>query len=382
VAILVSLYTKVDGLYLLLLVLFLRSLLNLHQSGSARDLCLTAVLVGLVASTRYTGGIYILLVPFAFPRGDPKDFLKRTGILLLVSFAAFSQSTPYALINFRLFVDTFRFQLGNFRGPGGVPLPSQPNGFLHYLTTFVPFGIGWPVWIISLLGLLAACFKGDGRERLLALGFFTGYGFMSLADVRWVYYSVTFLPFVLVFFASGLNVLERYLKPVIWKGVIAGTLIHLFLYGSSFAMLYYKKNTRELASDYISRNISPDTPIGIFRSFFWTPGILRQYRSPYPLVLGGTDSTPMYEAVKNFNSAALPRIFVSSEIETGPFFRHRNYFSKEVEAIENLFSRYRVIAEFESRPSFFGIPFWLRNPPDEMLFAAPTITIRELLYER
>jgi hypothetical protein len=239
----------------------------------------------------------------------------------------------------------------------------------------VPFSVGWPAWIVSLIGLSHACLKGGGKERLLALGFILGYGFLALADSRWGYYIISYLPFVLLFFAIGINFLSRTLPEGARYPLLAGIIVYHLAYGIAYAQLYHKPNTRELASHWISKNVETGTSIGIFRNFFWTPGIIRQYKSPYHVIKCGDDMTPLYKAILNFKEIDPPAYFVASELETGTFLRNKGLFKEQNEILNSLNSLYTRVAVFELKPQILGFKFWHRDPPDDMLFAAPTITI-------
>src|SRR5207247_11123324 len=102
-----------------------------------------------------------------------------------------------------------------------------------------------------LVGFLYACMKGGGRERLLVLGFLIGYLFMAGAKVRWAYYSITFLPFVYIFLALGIHSLVRWSGAKNWKPALILTFLYVLCYVISYAKLYWQKNTRDLAIQYI-----------------------------------------------------------------------------------------------------------------------------------
>ncbi|OGR95524.1 MAG: hypothetical protein A2902_01595 [Elusimicrobia bacterium RIFCSPLOWO2_01_FULL_64_13] len=371
----VSLYTKVDGLFLLTLILMAWAFLNLLESDSPRDLMLAGASAGLVASTRYTGGLYIALLPFILWKKDPSRAVRNTCAACAAAFTAFAVTTPYAVLDLKLFLKTFFFQFHNFAASASVPVPPQPNGFWDYLSYFVPFSLGWPVWLVSLAGLGAAVLRGSVKERFVAGGLALGFSFLALADARWAYYIVLYLPFVLILFARGMKMLEENLPRWPFRVIAAGILLYQFSYGWAFARLYSLPNPRELAERWLADDAREGASVGILRSFYWTPGVLRRADSPYRVVSADEGSRQTWEAAANLGKMEKADYFVTSELELGPFLRQPDFFAGQASAIGSFLSGYDEAASFVLRPRLLGFSFWKRKPPDDMLFPAPTITI-------
>ena len=102
--------------------------------------------------------------------------------------------TKKNFLNFPLFFEALKEQFSALSGGIGLWDLQQPNGFWRYGTFYIPFGMGWPCWILSLLGVgvavaSVAVRKENARPLVLCLVSFVlmAYHFKSrhvLSDVQ------------------------------------------------------------------------------------------------------------------------------------------------------------------------------------------------------
>ena len=375
----ISHYAKVDALLVPLVIILLHFCLDLLEKPQFKNAVKCGFVTGLLASTKYNAGIFLLVPLSLMVLNLSQNFKERMRLslaIVLFSLIAFILTTPYSLLDWPLFISCVMTQF-SLVGGTGIWEVSTSYPSLRYLIFHLPFGVGW-VSLILFIGVLPwFIFRRRKEENILLLGFLFYFLLISFSRQKLVSYLAPLLPFVAIFsgvaLARGAQVLQfRFLK---W-GWVSLVLICHAAYGWSFAGLYAKRDSREQASHWLEKNVSKDARIGIIRSYYWTPGILRQKNPPYTLVKAGDDQASLEQSILGLSALPeLPDYFVASELEIREYIRLKESLPQYAQAITQFFSNYEEIQSFELKPIFLGHSFWKRTPPWDFSMISPTIKI-------
>lgn len=177
----------------MVLVAFLCAV-RLSQSGTRKDLILAGIAAGLAAGTKYNGALVGLPVVFAiFISPTARPFRRRildaavAGTLTVTTFLA---TSPYTLIDFDRFWADFRSDAAHLSGGHGVVLG---RGWLYHATTTLHYGVGIPMLVAGIAGVLLLIYRDVRKGVLVAL------------------FPVTYYTLL----GSGLTVFSRHMIPVV-----------------------------------------------------------------------------------------------------------------------------------------------------------------------
>jgi 4-amino-4-deoxy-L-arabinose transferase-like glycosyltransferase len=167
-----------------LLVAFL-FVVRIRDSGRTSDLVMGGIAAGLAASTKYNAALIAL----------PAAWLLRSNWMRLLAFgalmiAAFAVTSPYCLIDWRQFIASLQSVSAHLSAGHGV---NPGRGWVVHLTTSLRFGIGMPMLVAAIAGLVWIIWI-DWRRGVLV-------GIFPIA-----YYLVV---------GSGYTVFARYIVPVV-----------------------------------------------------------------------------------------------------------------------------------------------------------------------
>ncbi|MBI1979555.1 MAG: glycosyltransferase family 39 protein, partial [Elusimicrobia bacterium] len=297
IAIAISHYAKVDALLPLLVIGLLWFSLDLLEKAEFKHLFWSGFFAGLLASTKYNAGIFVLTPLLSLIWSPAENKLRAVLVIAGASLFGFLLTTPYAILDLPLFLSCLKQQFGMLGG-GGVWEAGYPSGFWRYLTFYFPFGLGWLFWGLTLCGIGYSLSRKNPKDILLLSGFLIYFTLIGRAGHRLTAFLAALLPFASIFAAFALETIARHpfltrVRVLIFSLILV---LHV-LYGFAFARLYSGPDPREQAEEWFSRNISTQKTVGIARSYFWTPGLFRQKGSPYPLQKGGDDLTGFDKSV-------------------------------------------------------------------------------------
>ena len=371
-------FAKLDAFLPALVSFLLLASLDYLRFPSWKNLWLCGILSGVLASTRYNCGVMILAPLYAVWENRSGDFLKKAGILAASALLAFFLTTPYALLD----IGTFTRGLDHMWHLFSASAPRQESrvlGIGQILFTFFPFSVGWPATLLFFLSVAMVLMKKiSSQEKMLALSFLSFFVLVWFSGVRFTYYIIPLMPAFAVFLGLGLKTLgARLPKPA---AVAVASLLVLIQVGYSWAVStqYVGVNTREAAEEWISKNVPEGESIGMIRSFFWTPGLLRQKNPPYRVVKGADDDTSLTEGISNLRQLPFPKYFLLSDMEVNVINGFSGTNLSIPPDIEDFLSRYERVAAFEKTPKIFGFPVWRRTAPFDLRRAAPALWIYAL----
>ena len=258
------------NLLALLFVLFAAlAMTSVAERGKTRDSIIAGAMIGLAAACKYVP--LVLVVPLAVAHG--RDFYKSRGFalaLLAIAVAMFAGS-PFTFLDWKTtFLDLTtqrRALLSDWVGQTAFPF-SLPT----YLAVSLPHAMGWPAYLLALVGMWIAWRKfPTGRPVLLIPAVMVlANGALKAAQER---YMLVALP--ILFFGTVVALLHaaEWLKERGFLRARAMTLAPALLGALALAwplpeFLETRKtlslpDTRHLARAWINANIQPDHAMAV-----------------------------------------------------------------------------------------------------------------------
>lgn len=258
----------------LTLVLSLRA----AERQRARDFVLAGIAGGLATAAKYNAGVVCLTILAAAllksTNGDravsirrrlvDKDFYVNLTAAAAVMVAVFFLTSPYTFLNW----STTAYELSEIRrvlyeGSGERAI------WVHLRETF-PVGLGWPVFIASIVGLGRALIQTKHAD-IIMLAFLVP-SLWSASTVRWVFprYLVPLAPWFAVLAAV---VLSSMLARLPRGRALATAIACLLLCGPgvyrsvAFDRVAARKDTRVLASEWVEQRLPPRSKIAVCRGY-------------------------------------------------------------------------------------------------------------------
>lgn len=242
------------------------------REGGLRYFVVSGFVSGLAASTKYQGLTTLLWGPLAGvlvalkKRKNPVRELWGKRHLSFLSFLilGFTVGTPFWFLEFRQFTGHLLWNWNNLKTLGAGHLGYEGNwNWGYYLTTALPYGLGLPVEICGILGVILLASRLQ-RERLFFISFPTIYFFViGLSRIRWAKYLLPVFPFLCLaagyFLVTALSrIMRKETKGTLLVLCLTGFLVVLPSLANTFRYAYIRQfpDTRELAYAWLRENIS------------------------------------------------------------------------------------------------------------------------------
>jgi Dolichyl-phosphate-mannose-protein mannosyltransferase len=255
------------------------------RTGRSRDALWGGLFAGLAASMKYPGGLVLLPLALAhLLRERPSGGLVRwvasptmilAGVLAVVGFLI---GTPYAVLTPVAFT---RGVFSELREVNTVQFGNEAdmNGYLFHLLHSFPEGMGVPLGLLALAGVLLAVLR-HGRREVILLAFPLPY-FLVIGSwsSRFERYALPLLPFFALFAAIALVALAAWFRERLtrssglaaatrWSGLGLAVAALLLVApevarGLHWHWLLAQPDTREVAGEWIERNIPADARIAM-----------------------------------------------------------------------------------------------------------------------
>jgi 4-amino-4-deoxy-L-arabinose transferase-like glycosyltransferase len=364
-----------------------------HQTW--RDYALAAIWSGLAAATKYNAGL-VLIAPILahFLNRVPNACQAHRGgqlvVLITVAALAFLIGCPGPVLN----LDAFWDGLPNYPGSGvhyelfvhsrlghELLFVNTGPGWWYHLVVSLPYGLGIPLLLLSLAGIVYACVRHT-RADIILFGFLVVYyGATGLSAVRFARYMIPLFP-VFCAFAARLVTIE-YGKRSVQRALQAvGALVAALtgLYTVSLVRLMAQPDPRDVAAEAMNREL----PQGATVAFAKIPWYYSPPLSPYFGALAAPARAHAIQTTARYQLRFLsgewdtdvlnppPDAIVISNLETmhaldrlhlaGP--------TKFMQAIPASYRRER----FGPGP-VYGLPPNRAIIPDDLLYIMPTLTL-------
>jgi hypothetical protein len=190
----------------MMLIAFLCAV-RVSESGTRKDVVIAGIAVGLAAATKYNGALVGVPVAFAvFISPSKKAFSGRlvdVAIAGALAAATFLVTSPYTLIDFDRFWADFRSDAAHLAGGHGVMLG---RGWAYHATTTLRYGVGMPILVAGVAGLLLLLYRDVRRGVLVALFPVTYYALLGSGYTVFTRHMIPVVPFLCL--TSGYFVAE------------------------------------------------------------------------------------------------------------------------------------------------------------------------------
>lgn len=271
-------FITVDMLALLFLMLSLIFCFKIMQKGERMDYLLAGLFSGFLIGTKFNVVILAPLILSYFfvvkkNKRSPVSFLILSFLMLIF---AFLMTNLYLILSFEEYLKGGISQVLLLRGQEVISM-SDKNGissWLWYLKYWVSSGIGLPLSLSLILGILLSIFKKprcDKNKFLLFISFPIFYTLVIfLSHHRADRYSLPLMPFFAIFaglfFMSGLEFFEKVFRSSKARLILSGLFLSIFfglpIYKAiAFDYLISQKDTRQQASDWLKERYPKDQAV-------------------------------------------------------------------------------------------------------------------------
>lgn len=231
-----------------------------------REYALAAIWSGLAAATKYNAGL-VLVAPVAAhflnlsPGACRKHRAAQLVVLLCVAALTFLIACPGPWLNFGAFWDgTYpgsgvRYELFEHSRTGhGDLFTGTGPGWWYHLVVSLRFGLGLPLLLLAIGGLVLAATRRTKGDWLLLAFFLVYYGATGLSAVRFARYMIPLFPVLCVFAArliTGASERRPVRQLLAFAAVVASVLTVWMSIGYDAAMA--SRDPRDIAADLLER---------------------------------------------------------------------------------------------------------------------------------
>jgi Dolichyl-phosphate-mannose-protein mannosyltransferase len=266
-------FATVDVPMTFVLMLAMTRILDVYERGDWRDYVWAGILVGLCASTKFTGGVgfvALLVAHFLRARDGSQRFNHRLAIGAAATAGGFLIGTPYAL-DLPYFLNWLAVNVqwyGSAAGEPGVAI-GDPTWFF-YLKELV-----WNPSILIVvagavgIGILA---RRDWRRGFVLLAFPVAYGVLIVSQAsRFPRFLVPILPFLSLGAGIALDTMAGWLRArwhpangrAKWSIIALLALVGVFPFAATIQQdaLLAVPDVRTVVFDWYKANISPEAKV-------------------------------------------------------------------------------------------------------------------------
>lgn len=163
-----------------------------------RAALLGGLFAGLAAATKYNAALAVIPLLAACAvrfRRQPKDAIVPAVAAALVTGIGFLIGCPGSVLEHAMFMSDVQAEALHVSQQGGDDFANTGSGFVYQLVTNLRYGLGIPLLLLSLAGIVHAVRKRDPGDLLMASFVVPYYILISLPQVRYARYAVPLLPF-------------------------------------------------------------------------------------------------------------------------------------------------------------------------------------------
>lgn len=263
-------------------------IIDIYKKSRIKDYVLSGFFSGLAIATNWNAVVLIpsiIISHILACRKRDKNIINSlfnkllilSGLMILVGLFC---GAPFIFLDFKTFYQAFFFQVGRFLSVHPVePVLFAQRGWVFYVSHSLFYGLGWPLLILSIAGLLYAIYK-HSREDILIIAFpvfyylFFGYMGSSAIDE----YIIPILPFLVLLAARvfldavyKLKIESFHLKIAI-IAILSFSVIWIpAKYTMRHNWLLAQSDTRTLAKRWIENNIPKGSKIALEKYVYVGP---------------------------------------------------------------------------------------------------------------
>jgi 4-amino-4-deoxy-L-arabinose transferase-like glycosyltransferase len=319
--------------------------LGIYQRGRLVDYVLAGASAGLTVSSKYNGGVVLILIPLAHFLRQGRTGLRdaRWLLALLLCPVVFLITSPFAALDFRKFLGDMLFEARHYSSEGH---PGMEHNALAWYVSYLWRTEG-PVVLLAICGIVYGLYKRS-REILLIAAFpvvyFTFISLMTVRNDRTLLPAVPFLfllaSTVLVALCERVRALSSRTGRILAGGALAVLLALCLLFPFAGTVRATEKLTtvdsRETARVWIAANLPQGSKIALesYAPFvdpqaFRVQGFLRMI-----------EQTPDWYAANGFD------YLVFSRGMFGRFYDNPDLYPDQVVQYDGFFNRFPLVQQF------------------------------------
>ena len=242
------------------------------ESGVKRDVAIAGVTAGLAASTKYNAALIALPALFAIFGSGPgtKSIRARvadaaTFVVLMV--AAFVCTSPYSVLDFRHFSADVLSDAQHLLGGHGV---SVGRGWVYHATTTLRYGVGAPMLVAGVTGVLLLTIRNPRKGVLVALFPVSYYVLLGSGYTVFTRHMIPVVPFLCLtagyFIAESADWLAMRVRRPQWRAALVTLGVIGALWPSvrsvvMFDVLIARTDSRLLARRWVEQRFPAGTTI-------------------------------------------------------------------------------------------------------------------------
>lgn len=287
-------FMSVDATLCFFVTVSLSLLVKALKDEKTSTLIWAAVFAGLATSIKYNAvflTVSVLIVHIFLTRRKKLHwtflFRKTIWISAAIILAAFFLTSIYVVLDYPQFIKDFSSELNHFHS-GWYPAERAFSAPVFYLIFILPYGFGVLPMFLSLLGIYL-WIRHRKESGLMLLSFFSIY-LLSILSAKTVFarYLLPLLPVFCVSAAVAFDACMNLIKSQSKRRFVSVLFVIVILFQPAwtifnFNTLISKKDTRQLAEEWIKHNLKPGSilQIGGMRNQHW--GLDRQTLSEFSL---------------------------------------------------------------------------------------------------
>lgn len=255
-------YTDIPLLICLTISFF--PIFSILEQGRRTSYVLFGILAGLCVATKYNG--IFIFIPFVLAHTiyTLTNGKQPVNINLLASFSitvlTYFILNPFSFLDFQFFKQELLIQAA----------AEARIGFFHHLVYSLNSGLGFPLLVISFLGV-ARCICSKNQRSLLFLCFIAAYyAVLALKSQPYDRYALPLVPFLVFFAADFLEWLRKrfHIKTFLYILLVGVTLSVSIFKIALCNQIMTKTDTRTMAYNWCMANIPTQSKVAISNQFF------------------------------------------------------------------------------------------------------------------
>jgi 4-amino-4-deoxy-L-arabinose transferase-like glycosyltransferase len=389
-------------------------------------LALAGACAGLAASTKYNAGVvllaplYTLAVTWQREAWYASDRAAALIYTPLAAAAAFLLTTPGIVIDSHTFWADFGDELHHAATGHGLVFVNTPPAWLFHLTRSLPDGLGLPLAVLAVAGVVWAVGRHTPEDGLLLVFTVSYYLLIGGAEIKFARYLVPVLPALVILAArvltgeewkrrgdgetgrrrdgeterGGMSDLPAPRPPVF--GVLRATVSIIVLlstgaYGVAMAEVFAREDPRDQAAHWIEERRGPEERIGLAgEPWFYTPPLTPALGCTHQMEGACGEPVPGWILAPGAGQGALslaalsrerPKYVLASEFEYADSLRLQReigYTDGTTALMAALARRYRLVRTCRNRPSLGPLHWFESRPPvHDLLYPMPDVRIYE-----
>ncbi len=347
-------YVLTDVPMTLLVTLTWLLALSAHERGRWLAFAVAGAAAGLATSTKYQGGLALLLpllaAWFTIPARPSRLVVALAAVGGFVT--AFLATSPYTVLDLSGFLESFAELLRSFR-----PREVGEHGLVVYLK-HLRLNLGWPAVLLAASGAALAgtrAIRGPGRLRWTLLIVFPVVFLWAIAGRQQIYarYLLPITPFLCVLVAigvvSGVSLLRRFDIPRSARAVLIAALTVAVILPPAvnsvrFLKMIGRPSTLEAVYTWIMANVPPGSRIVIENYDLRLPA--DRYRVSHEVSLAR-------KSIDDYRRDG-PGYLVATSRSFGEFLDDPSRNPDLSESYRTLFRQARELARFDATGGRFG----------------------------